>query len=73
MENPCAVCKSCQYGMVTPYLTKEEFTKFLGNDDWKKLPQHNRGDFFRGVLDLYKQQLDHLGFAFTGRVVLIRT
>ena len=48
-------------------------TKFLGNDHWKKLPQHNPGDFFRGVLDLYKQQLDRLGFAFTGREVLVTT
>ena len=48
-------------------------TKFLGNDHWKKLPQHNPGDFFRGVLDLYKQQLDSLGFAFTGREVLVTT
>lgn len=47
-------------------------TRFLGNDHWKRLPQHNCGDFFRGVLDLYKQQLDGLGFAFTGRDVLIR-
>ncbi len=46
-------------------------TKFLGNDSWKKLPRHNAGDFFRGVLDLYKQQLDRLGFSFTGREALI--
>lgn len=48
-------------------------TKFLGNDRWKGLPRHNPGDFFRGVLDLYKQQLDSLGFAFTGRQVSIET
>ena len=52
---------------------KSALTKFLGNDQWKKLPQHNPGDFFRGVLDLYKQQLDSLGFVFTGREVLIET
>ena len=42
-------------------------TRFLGNERWKSLSQHNPGDFFRGVLDLYKQQLDSLGFTFTGR------
>jgi len=46
-------------------------TRFLGNDSWKQLPRHNAGDFFRGVLDLYKRQLDHLGFSFTGREALI--
>jgi len=46
-------------------------TKFLGNDSWKALPRHNPHDFFRGVLDIYKQQLDKLGFSFTGREVLI--
>ena len=48
-------------------------TRFLGNDEWKRLSQHNARDFFRGVLDLYKQQLHRLGFTFTGREVLIRT
>lgn len=52
---------------------RSALTRFLGNEGWKRLPQHNRTDFFRGVLDLYKQQLDSLGFAFTGREVLIRT
>ncbi len=46
-------------------------TRFLGNDLWKALPRHNAHDFFRGVLDIYKQQLDKLGFRFTGREVLI--
>jgi three-Cys-motif partner protein len=45
-------------------------TKFLGNDSWKQLPRHNASEFFRGVLDLYKQQLERLGFSFTGREVL---
>jgi len=47
-------------------------TRFLGNDHWKKVPQHNPRDFFRGVLDLYKERLDGLGFTFTSREVLIR-
>lgn len=46
-------------------------TRFLGNDRWKELPRHNASEFFRGVLDLYKQRLDHLGFSFAGREVLI--
>ena len=48
-------------------------TKFLGNDSWKQLPRHNPRDFFRGVLDIYKRQLDDLGFGFVGREVLIST
>jgi len=46
-------------------------TKFLGNDSWKQLSRHSPRDFFRAVLDLYKQQLDRLGFSFIGREVLI--
>lgn len=46
-------------------------TRFLGNDSWKQVPRHNAKEFFLGVLDLYKQQLDKLGFKFTGREVLI--
>ena len=46
-------------------------TKFLGNDSWKQLPRHNAREFFRGVLGLYKKQLDKLGFSFVGQEVLI--
>lgn len=46
-------------------------TRFLGNDSWKQLPRNDAREFFRGVLDLYKRQLDDLGFAYTGREVLI--
>ena len=48
-------------------------TKFLGNDSWKQLPRHNPRDFFRGVLGLYKGQLDNLGFSYVGQEVLIST
>jgi len=50
---------------------RSALTKFLGNDSWKELTRHNPRDFFRGVLDLYKTQLDNLGFNFVGRQVLI--
>lgn len=46
-------------------------TKFLGNDSWKQIPRHNPREFFRRVLELYKQQLDELGFSFTGREVFV--
>lgn len=46
-------------------------TRFLGNDAWESLPRHNAREFFLGVLDLYKGQLDRLGFSFIGREVLI--
>lgn len=46
-------------------------TRFLGHDGWKNLPRHNPKDFFVGVLDLYKKQLDGLGYKFTGREVMI--
>lgn len=48
-------------------------TRFLGHDGWKAIPQHNPKDFFAGVLDLYKEQLARLGFAFIGREVMIST
>jgi three-Cys-motif partner protein len=49
-------------------------TKFLGHDKWKRLlPATNAGDFFRSVLDLYKENLRTLGFKFIGREVLIST
>ena len=49
-------------------------TKFLGHDGWKKLlPATNPGEFFRRVLDLYKDNLRGLGFKFIGRDVLIST
>jgi three-Cys-motif partner protein len=46
-------------------------TKFLGNDSWKQIPRHNPREFFRGVLEIYKKQLDNLGFGFAGREVLV--
>lgn len=46
-------------------------TKFLGSDQWKQIPRHSAREFFREVLDLYKQQLDGLGFSYIGREVLI--
>jgi len=48
-------------------------TKFLGNDSWKKVSRHNPREFFRGVLELYKDQLHKLGFKrdLIGREVLI--
>src|SRR5581483_8239289 len=33
-------------------------TKFLWHEGWKNVPRHDAREFFRGVLDLYKQQLD---------------
>jgi three-Cys-motif partner protein len=52
---------------------RSALTKFLGNDSWKRLPRHNARDFFRGVFDIYKKQLDKIGFGFVGREVLIST
>jgi three-Cys-motif partner protein len=76
----CDLLINIQHGMgikmnlhqYTPDADDESaLTKFLGHDGWKKLPRHNAKEFFVGVLDLYKQQLDRLGFKFTGREVLI--
>jgi len=76
----CDLLINIQHGMgikmnihqYTPDVDEQSaLTRFLGNESWKRLPQHNPSDFFRGVLDLYKQQLDRLGFVFTGREVLI--
>lgn len=52
---------------------KSALARFLGNDSWKKLPQQNAKEFFKGVLDLYKQQLQALGFSYIGREVLIES
>jgi len=77
----CDLLINIQYGMgikmnihqYTPDADEQSaLTRFLGNDHWKKVPQHNPRDFFRGVLDLYKERLDGLGFTFTGREVLIK-
>ena len=37
----------------------------------EQIPRHNPREFFRGVLELYKKQLDKLGFGFIGREVLV--
>jgi three-Cys-motif partner protein len=56
----------------TPDANEEcALTRFLGNEKWKTLPRHDAGAFFRGVLDIYKQQLEAIGYKFTGRRVLI--
>ena len=76
----CDILINIQHGMgikmnvhqYTPDAGEESaLTQFLGHDGWKNLPRHNAKEFFVGVLDLYKQQLDRLGFSFTGRQVLI--
>lgn len=76
----CDLLINVQHGMgikmnvhqYTPDAGEESaLTQFLGHDGWKKLPRHNAKEFFIGVLDLYKEQLDKLGFGFTGREVLI--
>jgi len=76
----CDLLINIQHGMgikmnvhqYTPDADDESaLTKFLGHGGWKNLPRHNAKEFFVGVLDLYKQQLDRLGFKFTGRAVLI--
>jgi len=76
----CDLLINIQHGMgikmnihqYTPEGSEESaLTKFLGNDDWKSLSRHNAREFFLGVLDLYKRQLDRLGFSFIGREVLI--
>lgn len=76
----CDLLINIQHGMgikmnvhqYTPDSDEEcALTQFLGHDGWKKLPRHNAKEFFVGVLDLYKKQLDRLGFSFTGREVLV--
>lgn len=78
----CDLLINIQHGMgikmnmhqYTPDADEEcALTRFLGNDCWKTLSRHNAREFFRGVLDLYKQQLANLGFKFIGREVLIET
>lgn len=77
----CDLLINVQHGMgikgnmhqYTPDADEESaLTKFLGHAKWKTLPRHDAREFFRGVLQLYKEQLDKLGYAFTGREVLIK-
>ena len=77
----CDLLINIQHGMgikmnihqYTPDVDEQSaLTKFLGNDSWKQIPRHNPRDFFRGVLEIYKKQLDKLGFRFVGREVLVR-
>lgn len=78
----CDLLINIQHGMgikmnihqYTPDAGEESaLTKFLGNDSWKQVPRHNPRDFFRGVLEIYKEQLHSLGFKrdCIGREVLI--
>lgn len=76
----CDLLLNIQHGMgikmnvhhYKPEASEESaLTQFLGHDGWKTISRHNPKEFFVGVLDLYKQQLDRLGFSFTGREVLI--
>jgi three-Cys-motif partner protein len=76
----CDLLINIQHGMgikmnihqYTPDANEQSaLTKFLGNDSWKQLSRHNPREFFRHVLELYKKQLDKLGFSFVGREVLI--
>jgi three-Cys-motif partner protein len=76
----CDLLINIQHGMgikmnihqYTPDANEQSaLTRFLGNDSWKQIPRHNPREFFRRVLELYKKQLDALGFSFTGREVFI--
>jgi three-Cys-motif partner protein len=76
----CDLLINIQHGMgikmnihqYTPDAGEESaLTQFLGHDRWKKLPRHNAKEFFVGVLDLYKKQLEKLGLNYGGREVLI--
>lgn len=78
----CDLLINIQHGMgikmnihqYTPDAAEQSaLTRFLGNDSWKRLPRHNPRDFFRGVLEIYKDQLHKLGFKreLIGREVLI--
>jgi three-Cys-motif partner protein len=77
----CDLLVNIQHGMgikmnmhqYTPDADEQSaLTRFLGNDSWKSLPRHDPPTFFRGVLDIYKTQLDRLGFSFVGNEVLVR-
>lgn len=77
----CDLLLNIQHGMgikmnihqYTPDANEQSaLTKFLGNDSWKQLSRHNPREFFRNVLELYKKQLDKLGFSFVGREVRIK-
>ena len=76
----CDLLVNIQHGMgikmnihqYTPDADEQSaLTKFLGNNSWKQISRHDPREFFRLVLELYKKQLDGLGFSFIGREVFI--
>ncbi len=78
----CDLLMTIQYGMgiklnlhqYTPDAPEQSaLTRFLGTDSWKPLCGRSATEFLRGVLDIYKAQLRHLGFAFVGNSVPIRS
>lgn len=42
------------------------FRKYLGSDEWRKLPQNSAASFCRGFWELYKKQLGRVGYEFVG-------
>lgn len=59
------------------YVTKlgadAPFTKYLGCDEWKNLPQNSASNFCRGFWELYKKQLKHVGYEFVGDTQQVTT
>ena len=49
------------------------FTKYLGSDEWKKLPTNSPSNFCRGLVELYEVQLRKLGYNFVGNIQQVTT
>ncbi len=48
-------------------------TKYLGSDEWKKLPTNSPSNFCRGFLEMYKAQLRTLRYDFVGDIQQVTT
>jgi len=48
-------------------------TKYLGSEEWKKLPTNSPSNFCRGLLALYEAQLRKIGYNFVGNLQQVTT
>jgi three-Cys-motif partner protein len=59
------------------YLTQSgsdaPLTRYLGTEEWKKLPTNSPSNFCRGFLELYEMQLRQLGYNFVGNFQQVTT
>lgn len=48
-------------------------TRYLGSDEWKRIPTNSPSNFCRGFLELYEEQLRRLDYNFVGNLQQVTT